>query len=125
MLQLDSKSKYKPEFNDQSQSSIPKLPELSFQDVEKYFSDLWFEQISISEAVNRSEYHTSNTTEKNCRTISSSDEQLYNTENRLLTNQLSIFPKNTNSHKMSMVENRRKRRWKTMARAMIPKTQYF
>ncbi|CAH8579748.1 unnamed protein product [Schistosoma turkestanicum] len=124
MLQLDSKSMYKPEFNNQSQSSLPKLPELSFQDVEKYFSDLWFQQLPISETVNKSEYRLSNTAETNPRMTSSSDEQLCNTENHMLANQLSIFSKDTDSRKISTVINRRKRRWKTMARAMIPKIQY-
>ncbi|VDQ03643.1 unnamed protein product [Trichobilharzia regenti] len=126
MLSVDSKLKYKSEFNNQSYSSTPVLPELSFQEVEEYFSDLWSEQTPLNENIQRV-LHSSNSFELSFQTMSSSSSKahLYNTGNHVPTQRLSTSPINNDIHKMNVVENKRRRRWKTMARSMIPKAEFF
>ncbi|CAH8870217.1 unnamed protein product [Trichobilharzia szidati] len=125
MLRVGSKLKYKSEFNNQSYSSTPVLPELSFQEVEEYFSDLWSEQTPLNENIQRV-LHSSNSSELSFQSMSSSsDAHLYNTGNHIPTQSLSSSPMNNDIHKVNVVENKRRRRWKTMARSMIPKAEFF
>ncbi|CAH8627901.1 unnamed protein product [Heterobilharzia americana] len=112
MVRVDLRLKYKTDFNSQTQSTTSLLPELSFEEVEEYFSELWSEQMPTEMY-------------PQILSSSSSDEHLCNNRNHFSTNRLSISLTNAVNHRMNLVENKRRRRWKTMARSMIPKEQFF
>ncbi|CAH8627888.1 unnamed protein product [Heterobilharzia americana] len=127
MVRVDLRLKYKTDFNSQTQSTTSLLPELSFEEVEEYFSELWSEQMPSNEIVNGKNCNPSTSAEMYPQILSSSssDEHLCNNRNHFSTNRLSISLTNAVNHRMNLVENKRRRRWKTMARSMIPKEQFF